>query len=194
LAEVIDRIQDWYKLNCNGDWEHSYGYSIATLDNPGWTIRIDLTETPLEDLEYDQQYQNPEKEQDWFIIKTKEQTLDIACGPENLKQVFLIFFEIIIPKFADPEFYFELHLPLTGHHYEIWAPVKAGMVNEKTLEIIEIKSVEYKDIKVRDFELIDFNQEDIEKMDIDFKKGDLVEVDLVEVADGLIITPKRKNN
>ena len=76
LTELVDRIQDWYKLNCNGDWEHSYGYSIATIDNPGWTIRIDLSETPLENLEFNEEYQNKEKEHDWFFIKNKEKVLN----------------------------------------------------------------------------------------------------------------------
>lgn len=190
--EVIDRIQDWYKLNCDGDWEHDYGYSIGTLDNPGWTIRIDLTETALENLEFSQQYQNPVKEHDWYFIKTKERVLDFACGPENLKQVFLIFFDTILPKFADRDFHYVLHLPLEGHHLEIWTPVTARLVNERSLEIVEIDPIEYKNIKVRHFEQIDFDQSDLDKMSMGFKKGDIVEVELEEVADGLILTPRNK--
>ncbi|MBI1185367.1 hypothetical protein GC194_13935 [bacterium] len=56
----MDRIQNWYKLNCNGYWEHSYGYSIATLDNPGWTIRIDLADTCLNKLEFKKDFQSLE--------------------------------------------------------------------------------------------------------------------------------------
>jgi hypothetical protein len=47
----IDELQwlhYWYLSQCNGDWEHSYGITIATLDNPGWHLRIELTETDLE--------------------------------------------------------------------------------------------------------------------------------------------------
>src|ERR1700722_12742042 len=40
-------LQRWYKIHCNGDWEHSYGIQIDTLDNPGWTITIDLQDTDL---------------------------------------------------------------------------------------------------------------------------------------------------
>jgi len=36
LANVMERIQDWYRRQCDGDWEHSYGVKIETLDNPGW--------------------------------------------------------------------------------------------------------------------------------------------------------------
>jgi hypothetical protein len=34
----IERIQKWYLEQCNGDWEHSYGIEITTMDNPGWYI------------------------------------------------------------------------------------------------------------------------------------------------------------
>ena len=191
MTELIDRIQNWYKLNCNGDWEHSYGYSIATLDNPGWTIRIDLTETPLENLEFNKEYQNSEKEHDWFFIKTKEKVLDISCGPNNLKQVFNIFFDTIIPDFANKDYYYKLYVPVKGHHFEIWIPVQAKMVNEQTVEIIEINRIDYQEIKVRNIDKIDFNQSDLDKMRIDFKKGDIVEIDLEEVSDGIILIPKK---
>jgi hypothetical protein len=45
----IDYLQVWYRAQCNGEWEHRYGVSIESLDNPGWGIRIDLAQTPLQD-------------------------------------------------------------------------------------------------------------------------------------------------
>lgn len=38
-------LGDWYQSNCNGDWEHEYGTAIETIDNPGWAITIDVSET-----------------------------------------------------------------------------------------------------------------------------------------------------
>ena len=46
--DLLDWLTDWYAFNCNRDWEHTYGISIATLDNPGWSIEIDLIDTQLE--------------------------------------------------------------------------------------------------------------------------------------------------
>ncbi|HKR96750.1 MAG TPA: Imm53 family immunity protein [Candidatus Angelobacter sp.] len=42
-------IEKWYARQCNGEWEHSYGIKIDTLDNPGWTVQIDLSETRKQD-------------------------------------------------------------------------------------------------------------------------------------------------
>lgn len=41
----LEWLQNWYAEMCDGDWEHLYGVSIETLDNPGWHVRIDLRET-----------------------------------------------------------------------------------------------------------------------------------------------------
>ncbi|WP_143316933.1 Imm53 family immunity protein [Clostridium sp. HBUAS56017] len=49
---MIKLLQDWYNRNCNGDWEHSYGVNIGTLDNPGWTVDIDLIGTSLENEKF----------------------------------------------------------------------------------------------------------------------------------------------
>ncbi|GGG05927.1 hypothetical protein GCM10010912_58230 [Paenibacillus albidus] len=39
--------------NCNGDWEHSYGVKIDTVDNPGRSVEINWAETYLEDQPID---------------------------------------------------------------------------------------------------------------------------------------------
>jgi len=45
--DILNWLCNWYKKNCNGDWEHNYGVAIGTLDNPGWSVKIDLVDTPL---------------------------------------------------------------------------------------------------------------------------------------------------
>ena len=43
-------VQDWFLAQCNGDWEHSYGVKIDTIDNPGWSVVIDVTGTVLDNV------------------------------------------------------------------------------------------------------------------------------------------------
>ncbi len=45
---ALAELQGWYLSQCNGEWEHSHGIHIGTLDNPGWRVRIDLRGTDLE--------------------------------------------------------------------------------------------------------------------------------------------------
>jgi hypothetical protein len=33
--DLLRWLQDWHAGQCDGDWEHSYGVDIGTLDNPG---------------------------------------------------------------------------------------------------------------------------------------------------------------
>ena len=51
--DVLADVQRWYNAQCDGDWEHSFGLSIQTLDNPGWSVTIDLTDTLLENQPFE---------------------------------------------------------------------------------------------------------------------------------------------
>jgi hypothetical protein len=52
MSSELTELQAWYESQCNGDWEHSHGIEISTLDNPGWRVRIDVAETPLAGREF----------------------------------------------------------------------------------------------------------------------------------------------
>jgi len=45
-------LQAWYPVQCDGDWEHEFGVRVETLDNPGWSLRIDLDGTAMAGLTY----------------------------------------------------------------------------------------------------------------------------------------------
>jgi hypothetical protein len=48
MVTTLRRFSDWYRSQCNDTWEHQYGIRIDSLDNPGWSVTISLTGTPLE--------------------------------------------------------------------------------------------------------------------------------------------------
>ena len=45
--DILCWLQNWYHSNCDGGWEHLYGVKIDTLDNPGWSVAIDLEDTEI---------------------------------------------------------------------------------------------------------------------------------------------------
>jgi hypothetical protein len=47
MNDTLGRLQAWYGSHCNGSWEHTHGVRIDTVDNPGWSVKIDLQGTPL---------------------------------------------------------------------------------------------------------------------------------------------------
>lgn len=59
-ADALDFLQRWYAEQCNGDWEHEFGVRLATLDNPGWVLSVDLVDTDLEGRELARVKQEPE--------------------------------------------------------------------------------------------------------------------------------------
>jgi len=52
--KLIEDLQTWYEAQCDGDWEHDYGVSITTLDNPGWGVKINLYGTILENKVFEE--------------------------------------------------------------------------------------------------------------------------------------------
>ena len=76
-------LQGWYMSNCDGYWEHGYGVSIETLDNPGWAVRLELTDTVLEARPFER-FEHNRGEHDWLQMWIEDATFHIACGPLNL--------------------------------------------------------------------------------------------------------------
>lgn len=83
-------LQRWYKSNCNGDWEHSNGIEIGTLDNPGWYVNIDLTDTDLENKSFDK-IKIDRNELNWIMCSVEDNIFKAFGGPLNLSEIIEIF-------------------------------------------------------------------------------------------------------
>lgn len=83
-------LQKWYNSQCNGDWEHGNNIRISTLDNPGWSISINLEETKLQDMPF-QEIKIDRTENDWLICFLRQGKFEGRCGPINLSEVIEIF-------------------------------------------------------------------------------------------------------
>lgn len=76
-------LQGWYTAQCDGDWEHQYGITIGTLDNPGWQVRVDLVGTSMHGVEMDR-VEVHRDEHDWLVCWVENSVFESACGPTNL--------------------------------------------------------------------------------------------------------------
>jgi len=79
-------LQKWFFNQCDGDWEHGNNIHITTLDNPGWSISINLENTELEDKEF-QKIKTDRSDNDWFICFIKDNRFEGRCGPMNVLEV-----------------------------------------------------------------------------------------------------------
>jgi hypothetical protein len=90
--DLLEWLQLFYSRLCDGDWEHSYGFEIGNLDNPGWHIDFDLADTKLQRAPF-----TPVKldrsEHDWVFCSVKDGKFVGDCGPRNLKELLMIFRE-----------------------------------------------------------------------------------------------------
>lgn len=88
--ESLEWLQSWYLLQCNGDWEHSYGVKIDTLDNPGWSLEIDLTDTSLQNRPFEKT-KIERTEDDWVMCEVEKNQFYGAGGPKNLGEIIQVF-------------------------------------------------------------------------------------------------------
>ena len=67
---ILNWLSEWYKSNCNGDWEHCYGIKIGNIDNPGWMVDIEFSETNLEDKVF-KKIDFVHSDTDWYFCKVE---------------------------------------------------------------------------------------------------------------------------
>lgn len=86
MIDLIQRLQFWFACKCNGEWEHQHGIRIDTLDNPGWAVKIDLTDTPLHDRSF-KAIDIERTELNWLKCQVKDGTFEGFGGPNNLVEI-----------------------------------------------------------------------------------------------------------
>lgn len=90
--ENIIKLQEWYLAQCNGDWEHEFGITIGTLDNPGWSLKIDLANTTLQLKDFEKRMEQ-RSSNDWIFCNVTDAIFNGACGPLNLNELIGIFID-----------------------------------------------------------------------------------------------------
>jgi hypothetical protein len=102
-VQMIGQLEAWYLRQCDGDWEHSFGISIETMDNPGWSVTIDLDETSAEGLALEERSPDDRgSEQDdsarfgWYEIWIEEgRRFRAHCAPDRLEFVITRFLHLV---------------------------------------------------------------------------------------------------
>jgi hypothetical protein len=87
---AFERLQRWFKSQCDGDWEHGMGIVIRTLDNPGWSVKIDLEGCDLEEKMYESIVIR-RSEQDWIFTSRKDYEFTISCSIANIDEALTLF-------------------------------------------------------------------------------------------------------
>ncbi len=88
-GEAIRFLSEWYHSQCNDEWEHGYGIDLSTIDNPGFSIDVDLTGTKLENVNYKETKIDYEDELNWISVFKKDNKLRGVCGPLMLSKMLI---------------------------------------------------------------------------------------------------------
>jgi hypothetical protein len=88
----IKQLEAWYAAHCNGQWEHQYGIRIDTLDNPGWSVVIDLAGTALAEVPF-AEVKELDSDTEWMSCAVREQRFQGYGGPAMLHRILSVFLE-----------------------------------------------------------------------------------------------------
>jgi Immunity protein 53 len=89
---ILRELQEWYESQCDDDWEHQFGVSIGTLDNPGWTVTIDLTGTDLAGATFETIEDLP-PDRDWIKCWVADAKFNGVGGPQKLEEILTTFLQ-----------------------------------------------------------------------------------------------------
>ncbi|MFI2362997.1 Imm53 family immunity protein [Promicromonospora sp. NPDC019610] len=87
----LNELQEWYALQCDGDWEHSFGVKVDTVDNPEWVVSVDIVGTPIAGSTITSYEEFPYGE--WLRIDCDGKVFGIGCGPRSLDRGVAAFLE-----------------------------------------------------------------------------------------------------
>ena len=94
LKTTLQRLQDWYAKQCNGDWEHQFGVKIDTVDNPGWHVEIDLNGTKWEDATFDE-IRTRSTPSNWIMCFKRDSRFVGTGDPNKLEEILSYFLSIV---------------------------------------------------------------------------------------------------
>ncbi len=84
---LIRWLEEWYKSQCDGWWEHVYGVKIDTLDNPGWRVTIDIADTELENKKFDEYSLTNNEDEDWIFCRVIGRCFEGCGDPSKLEEI-----------------------------------------------------------------------------------------------------------
>ena len=89
--DILQWLQEWFRTQCDGGWEHTYGIWIDTLDNPGWGVRINIYGTELEGKAFERIEYNLADDDDWMVCEVEKGQFQGCGDPTKLITILQVF-------------------------------------------------------------------------------------------------------
>ena len=94
VDNLLPRLERWYRGQCDGEWEHGSGIRIGTLDNPGWSLEVNLRGTELAGRAFPvikRGLDGPKRSAEWMTCYVEGEVFKGFGGPEMLKEMVAVF-------------------------------------------------------------------------------------------------------
>jgi len=94
MPQELDRLARWYREQCNRDWEHQNGVRLVTIDNPGWSLDVNLADTSIAGRTVEPT-RIERADDNWVFYEAKGDLFRGRCGPENLTEMLAHFLAFV---------------------------------------------------------------------------------------------------
>lgn len=96
--DVLENLAQWYTEQCNDEWEHSYGITIESCDNPGWWVKIDLLHTTLTGRSFVEVVKgdvigNNDPQPPWLHCYVEDNVWNGSGDPNQLTEILTVFLQ-----------------------------------------------------------------------------------------------------
>jgi hypothetical protein len=93
MENLLEWLQKIYADDlCNGSWEHTHGFTITNIDNPGWNFRFELSDTGIEGIPFEE-ISIQKDEMDWYFCRIRDGIFLGTGGAKNLTDILRVFKE-----------------------------------------------------------------------------------------------------
>ena len=83
MTDGLTWLQKWYSEHCDGKWEHDFGITMETIDNPGWSLTVCVEGTELASAIFEP-VKTERSEMDWVQCRvTERETRPSTLAPSR---------------------------------------------------------------------------------------------------------------
>lgn len=86
----LEWLDGWYQRQCNGEWEHTQGVRLKSLDDPGWHLTINLAGTSAVNAR-PQQLRLDTQSGGWLACSIAGECFEGSGDPRKLEQIIGVF-------------------------------------------------------------------------------------------------------
>jgi len=109
MKDLVGGLERWYAARCEPDdivlerapWQHRYGVQIMSIDNPGWSVLIDLGGTPMEGANVDVIVRD-NGDDDWIECRTLDGRFCGLGDPSKLGTILEEFLRVVEAAKQEP--------------------------------------------------------------------------------------------